>query len=89
MILDYRFFLIPLMFALLRMWTCMVFIFQVYTQVKSIPLPIKIMMGYLSVSTSSFCHVHYFVYTVFSNAQSSLSSVFVSVEYWRLSTGLC
>lgn len=57
MILDYRFFLIPVMFALLRMWTCMLFIFEVYTQVKGIPLPVKIMVGYLSVSTGGHVHI--------------------------------
>lgn len=49
-ILDYRFFLIPLMFAVLRMWTCMVYIFKIYVQLKSIPYVIRLLMFYLSVS---------------------------------------
>ena len=50
LILDYRFFLIPLMFALLRMWTCMRFLFEIYLQLNGVPLPIKILVFYLSVS---------------------------------------
>ena len=49
-ILDYRFFLIPIMFALLRMWTCMLFIFKIYFQLNGIPPPISVVVGYLSVS---------------------------------------
>ena len=53
MILDYKFFLIPVMFALLRMWTCMLFLFEVYVQLKGVPPPIKIFVFYLSVNTTS------------------------------------
>ena len=49
-ILDYRFFLIPLMFALLRMWTCMLFIFEIYVQLSGVPPVIKLLIFYLSVS---------------------------------------
>ena len=59
MILDYRFFLIPVMFALLRMWTCMLFLFEVYVQLKGVPPAIKLVVFYLSVSS-----MHCTTYTV-------------------------
>ena len=49
-ILDYRFFLIPIMFGLLRMWTCMQFLFNVYVQLKGVPPLLKRLVFYLSVS---------------------------------------
>lgn len=53
-ILDYRFFLIPLMFAVLRMWTCMVYLFKIYIQLKGVPYAIRVLMFYLSVSICSY-----------------------------------
>lgn len=52
-ILDYWFFLIPLMFTLLRMWTCMLILFEVYIQLKGVPPPIKLLVFYLSVSPTT------------------------------------
>ena len=59
-ILDYRFFLIPIMFALLRMWTCMQFLFSVYVQLTGLPPVLKRLVFYLSVSLflSSILTVH-------------------------------
>lgn len=54
-ILDYRFFLIPLMFGVLRMWTCMVYLFKIYIQLKGVPYAIRVLMFYLSVSKINIC----------------------------------
>ena len=61
MILDYRFFLIPLMFAMLRMWTCIAFILEVCVHVKDVPIAATIILRYLSVKIKKKCSQIMFV----------------------------
>lgn len=48
-ILDYHFLFIPLVFTLLRMWTCLVGILYVYIQIRQMPDWLNITLVYLAV----------------------------------------
>ena len=48
-ILDYHFLFIPLVFTLLRMWTCLVGILYVYIQIKQTPDWLNVTLVYLAV----------------------------------------
>lgn len=61
-ILDYRFLLIPVVFTLLRMWTCIVIIISVYVQWQGEPLWLNILLVYLSVSESTTIKIYILQY---------------------------
>ena len=48
-ILDYHFLFIPLVFTLLRMWTCLVGILYVYIQIRQTPDWLNVTLVYLAV----------------------------------------
>ena len=49
-ILDYQFLFIPLVFTLLRMWTCIVGLLYVYIQIRETPDWLNVTLVYFAVS---------------------------------------